>query len=238
MINLLRKDLRSVATKERATTNAWFFKTGKGQYGFGDEFLGITVPEIRRIIKKHTNISFVDVKKLLDSRFHEERLAGLLILVSQYQKGDTILREKIFLFYLKNISRVNNWDIVDLSAPHILGAHLFGCRKKMRALLTKLSLSSNLWERRVAILATFYFIKQGDFAPSLDIAKRLLNDEHDLIHKAIGWMLREVGKRDLAVLETFLREKGRYKTMPRTMLRYAIERFLEPKRKKYLSATI
>lgn len=234
MLTKLQKELRVVATKERAVSNAWFFKTGKGQYGAGDKFLGITVPEIRRAIKKHTDLPLADIKKLLDSRFHEERLAGLLILVSQYKKADQATRQKIFEFYLANVSRVNNWDLVDLSAPHIVGAHLFDASQKMRALLPRLASSANLWERRVAIISTLYFIKQGDYAPTLALARKLLSDKYDLIHKAIGWMLREVGKSDVAVLENFLLEKGRYKKMPRTMLRYAIERFPESKRKKYL----
>lgn len=238
MLRDLQKELRRVATKERAKNNAWYFKTGKGQYGEGDVFLGVTVPDCRKVAKRNSTLSLAGLQKLLDSRYHEERLTALLILVAQYQKGDSASREKIFQFYIKNLKRVNNWDLVDLSAHHIVGAHLFSAPKKMRALFAKLSASSNLWHRRVAILATFYFIKQGEFAPSLDMAKRLMGDKHDLIHKALGWMLREVGKRDLTVLKNFLREKSRYKTMPRTMLRYAIERFPEPKRKKYLHGTI
>lgn len=239
MLEQLKKDLRVYASREKVTLLARFFKTGEGEYGEGDIFLGVVVPSIRRVAKKYAGLSFADLQKLLDSKFHEERLTALLILVGQYQSGDVCVREKVFEFYVKNLSRVNNWDLVDLSAHHIVGAHLFSASKKMRAtLLTKLSESKNLWERRVAVLATFYFIKQDDFAPSLDMAKRLLQDKHDLIHKAVGWMLREAGKRDLATLENFLLEKGRYKTMPRTMLRYAIERFPEPKRKGYLYGTI
>jgi 3-methyladenine DNA glycosylase AlkD len=234
MYENVKKDLRKVASKEKAKVLAGFFKTGKGEYGEGDIFLGVTVPKSRIIAKKYADLSLAEIKKLLSSEIHEERLTALLILVLQYQKGGADAREKVFEFYVKNIRQVNNWDLVDLSAPRILGTHLFRCTKKMRAILTELSQSSNLWDRRVAILATFYFIKQGEFAPSIDIAKRLLNDKHDLIHKAIGWMLREVGKRDFATLETFLLEKGHYKKMPRTMLRYAIERFPEQKRKKYL----
>lgn len=233
-MSTVQKELRSMATKERAKNNAWYFKTGKGQYGEGDIFLGVTVPDCRKVAKRNSTLSLTNLQKLLSSRFHEERLTALLILVLQYQKGDSVVQEKIFQFYIKNLKRVNNWDLVDLSAHHIVGAHLFGAPEKMRALLTKLSTSPNLWVRRVAILSTFYFINQGEFAPSLALAKRLIGDEHDLIHKAVGWMLREVGKQDLGTLEKFLREKSRYNTMPRTMLRYAIERFPEQKRKKYL----
>lgn len=239
MLEQLKKDLRASASKEKATLLARFFKTGKGEYGEEDVFLGVVVPDIRAVVKKYKKLPFADLQKLLDSKFHEERLTALLILVGQYQNGDARVRKEVFKFYLKNLARVNNWDLVDLSAHHIVGAHLFSMPKKMRAtLLMKLSESKNLWERRVAILVTFYFIKHGDLAPSLDMAKRLLQDKHDLIHKAVGWMLREVGKRDLATLENFLLEKGRYKAMPRTMLRYAIERFPGQKRKEYLCGTI
>lgn len=235
---VLQKELRNTATKVRAKNNARYFKTGKGQYGEGDVFLGVTVPDCRKVAKGNSTLSLVDLQKLLDSRFHEERLTALLILVGQYQKGDNAFRDKIFSFYLKNLARVNNWDLVDLSAPQIAGVHLFSAQKKTPALLTKLSTSPNLWHRRVAILSTFYFINQGEFAFSLAIARRLIGDKHDLIHKALGWMLREIGKRDLATLENFLCENSRYKKMPRTMLRYAIERFPEPKRKKYLSGIL
>ena len=238
MLKELKKDLRAVASKEKAKVLASFFKTGKGDYGEGDVFLGVTVLLSRIIAKKYAKISFGDIKELLDSPIHEERIVALLILVDRYQKGDEASRQKVFRFYLKNLARVNNWDLVDLSAPHIVGAHLFGMPKKMRALLLRFACSRNLWTRRVAIVSTFYFIKQNEFAITFDLAERLLNDEHDLIHKAVGWMLREVGKRDFTVLENLLKEGGRYKTMPRTMLRYAIERFPEQTRKKYLSGII
>ena len=234
----LKKDLRRDASKEKARILSGFFKTGKGQYGEGDVFLGVTVPKARIIARKYAEISFGDIKKLLDSPIHEERLVALLILVEQYKEGDVNMREKIFEFYIKNLKRANNWDLVDLSADKILGAHLFSAPKKMRALLNKLAQSKNLWERRSAVVATFYFIKKGDFAPTLAIVKQLLRDEHDLIHKSAGWMLREVGKRDLSALENFLLENKRYQSMPRTMLRYAIERFPETKRKKYLLGTL
>ncbi|OHA79413.1 MAG: DNA alkylation repair protein [Candidatus Yonathbacteria bacterium RIFCSPHIGHO2_01_FULL_44_41] len=242
MLSKLKKDLRKVAKKEKAKALSRFFKAGRGQYGEGDIFLGVMVPQSRIVAKKYENLPFVHIQKLLDSPIHEERLVALLILVEQYQKGDTTLRKKVFEFYIKNLKCANNWDLVDLSADKILGAQLFrqmvSCPKKMRTLFSKLSSSSNLWERRASIVATSYFIKHGEFVPTLDIAERLIADKHDLIHKAVGWMLREVGKRDLGTLESFLLEKSRYKTMPRTMLRYAIERFPEPKRKKYLFGTM
>ncbi|MFZ2831529.1 MAG: DNA alkylation repair protein [Minisyncoccia bacterium] len=233
----LKRDLRLVATKERAETNAWFFKTGKGEYGEGDVFLGVTVPQSRALAKKYSDLTFADLKKLLDSKIHEERLVALHILVAQYQKGDTATRQNVYDFYFENLARVNNWDLVDTSASYIVGAHLFGTLKTP-TILTKLSVSPNLWERRVAIIATHYFIRQGDFSTTFDISKRLISDKEDLIHKAVGWMLREVGKRDLETLEHFLLEKSRYQTMPRTMLRYAIERFPEEKRKKYLLGVV
>lgn len=238
MYENVKSDLRSVASKEKAKVLAGFFKTGKGQYGEGDVFLGVMVPQSRIIAKKYYGLSFSDIKKLLDSSVHEERLVALFILVHQYQKGDDEAREKVFNFYIKNLARVNNWDLVDLSADKILGAHLFGRRKKMRALFTELSASKNLWERRAAIVATLHFIRKDEFEPTLTTAKRFLNDKHDLIHKSVGWMLREVGKSDLASLENFLLEKRRYTTMPRTMLRYAVERFPERKSKKYLSGVV
>ncbi len=242
MLSELQKDLRSVASKEKARVLAGFFKTGKGQYGEGDIFLGVMVPQSRVIAKKYAKLSFAEIKKLLDSQIHEERLVGLLILVDQYQKGDELSQEKVFEFYVRNLRYANNWDLIDQSASQILGAHLFWQKfknaKKMRALLTELSQSSNLWERRAAIVATLYFIRQNDFVPTLDIAKRLMKDEHDLIHKAAGWMLREVGKRDITVLENFLRKNSLYQKMPRTMLRYAIERFPEINRKKYLLGVV
>ena len=245
MLNKVKKCLKTVATKERAIASAGYFKTGKGQYGEGDVFLGVTVPELRRIANMYSMLTPSDIKKLLYSPIHEERLLALLILVQKYQKGDKATQEKVFEFYMKNLRRVNNWDLVDLSAPNILGAHLFTAPKMMRKLLIKLSKSKNMWERRSAILATFYFIKQGEFTPSLALAKRLMNDKQDLIHKALGWMLREIGKRNISILENFLqkslrpgRESADSKKMPRTMLRYSIERFAEAKRKKYLLGSV
>ena len=238
MLEILQKEIHEAGKKEKSKNLARFFKTGKGQYGEGDIFLGVTVPQLRVIAKRHACLSFTDTKKLLNSPFHEERMVALLILVDQYKKGAPTIREKVFRLYLKNLPRVNNWDLVDLSAPRIMGAHLFNTNQKVSSFLSKLALSKNIWERRVAIISTLYFIVEGDFVPTLNIAKRLQGDKHDLIHKATGWMLREVGKRDVATLEHFLQEENHYRMMPRTMLRYAIERFPETKRKKYLSGIL
>lgn len=225
----IRQDLRSIASKERALSNARFFKTGKGEHGEGDEFLGITVPDIRSIAKKYSSVSLNDIKILLHSKIHEERLTALLILVEEYTKCPKE-RKNIVDFYCNNTQYINNWDLVDLSADKILGRYLF--EQKDTTLLKALSQSQHLWERRIAVIATFYFVKQNHYTTTIDIATQLLQDKHDLIHKAVGWMLREVGKRDQIVLEKFLQQYA--KTMPRTMLRYAIEKFPQEKRKSYL----
>jgi 3-methyladenine DNA glycosylase AlkD len=203
-----------------------FFKTGPGQYGEGDSFLGVSVPQSRKIAKKHQAVDLDAVKVLVHSDIHEERLVGLLILVHKYDSGD----EGIVDFYLENLKHVNNWDLVDLSAPCILGAAL---ADKDRSLLFKLARSDCLWEKRIAIVATLYFIRRNEFEETIGIAELLLHDRHDLIHKAVGWMLREVGKRDVAVLEKFL--SRHHQEMPRTMLRYAIERLPEKKKKFFMS---
>ena len=222
----IRRDLRAVADPSKAVIMQRFFKTGQGQYGEGDFFIGVTVPQSRNIARSHQLCDLRTVGELLRSKVHEERLVALLILVHKYGSGEKGIVE----FYLENLHHVNNWDLVDLTAPNILGAHLFN---KSRSSLYRLARSKKLWEKRVAIVATQYFIRKSDFGDTLKIAEILLSDKHDLIHKAVGWMLREVGKRDLNALETFL---GRhYKKMPRTTLRYAIERMPEKKRKFYLS---
>jgi len=225
----LVKELQNLKDPRRAEVSAWFFKTGPGQYGEGDVFLGITVPDQRKVAKKYLNLSFADIKKLLVNKIHEYRLVGLLILVENYKKTDEVVKKKIYDFYVLNLKYVNNWDLVDLSADYILGDYLLN---HQRSLLYKLSRSVNLWERRVAIVATYRFIKNNRFSDTLKIAALLIDDDHDLIHKAVGWMLREVGKRDQMLEEKFLQKY--YKIMPRTMLRYAIERFDEAKRKHYL----
>jgi len=227
----LCEELQKHANPEKARILQGFFKTGRGEYGEGDVFLGITVPQSREIAKQFAHIELNEVKKHLQSKIHEERLIALLILVEKYKKSDD--KKEIADFYLSNTKHINNWDLVDLSADRILGGYLFDKDKKM---LFELAESANLWKRRIAIVSTFNFIKQGRFDETLRIAELLIKDKHDLIHKACGWMLREVGKRDEKVLKDFL--KKNYKHMPRTMLRYAIERFPEEERKKYLTGTI
>jgi 3-methyladenine DNA glycosylase AlkD len=229
----IRKRLRSLADPEKAKVLQRFFKTGPGEYGEGDRFLGIVVPAIRKQVRELHDTPLPEVKKLLRSSVHEERLLALLLFVKKYEKGDDALKEKIYGLYLNSTKHINNWDLVDLTAEKIVGPHL---RNGARGPLYRLARSKSLWERRIALLSTFHFIKNHEFAETLRIARMLLQDGEDLIHKAVGWMLREVGKRDVAALEGFLRKH--YRAMPRTMLRYAIERFPEAKRKKYLNGTV
>ena len=229
----LKKTIRANADKDHAKTMQWFFKTGKGEYGEGDKFVGIKVPVQRKIAKQFSKLNLEDLQILLDSKIHEERLISLLILVAKYDKADEKERENIYAFYKKNSKKINNWDLVDLSAPKIIGAHLLNRDKKI---LYKYAYSKNLWQKRISIISTYSFIKNRDFKTTLEISDILLNDDHDLIHKAVGWMLREVGKQDMNTLEKFL--KKRYNKMPRTMLRYSIEKFPEKKRKKYLMGKI
>lgn len=261
MLNELKKELRESANPKQAEISQRFFKTGEGQYGEGDFFLGIKVPIQRQIAKKYLSLSFKDLQELLNSKFHEERLIALIILTNQYKKSkkDRLKKRQIFEFYLKNTSRINNWDLVDLSAPNIIGEFL---QKEDTNILKQLAKSENLWERRIAIVSTFNFIRKRNFGETLAISEILLKDaknhsdfgatksgaaptrrtgkdfvgEHDLIHKAVGWMLREIGKRNKGVLEIFLNQ--RYKEMPRTMLRYAIEKFPKEEREKYLKGEI
>ena len=229
----LRGNIKTLANPETSRTMQWFFKTGKGEYGEGDIFVGLKVPTQRKLARGFNDLFLSDLKILLNSPIHEERLISLFILVDKYEKGDDKEKESIFTFYLKNRKGINNWDLVDLSAPKIIGKHLL---KKDKSLLFKFALSKNLWERRIAVLSTYEFIWNDDYAATLQIAKILLQDNHDLIHTAVGWMLREIGKKDLRAEESFL--KIHYKKMPRTMLRYAIEKFPETKRKKYLQGKI
>lgn len=233
MLSKIQSEMRTLADPDIAAVSMRFFKTGPGQYGEGDRFRGIRVPVLRKLAKKYRSVSFGDLEKLLHSAFHEERLLALLILVQQYTGGDGAERKRIYRLYLDNTSYINNWDLVDTSAEHIVGAHL---ENKSRSPLTRLARSEMLWERRIAIIATFRYIKNNDFGETLRIGKLLLKDTEDLIHKAVGWMLREVGKLDRAAEETFL--KAHYHDMPRTMLRYAIERFPEPLRKAYLKGHV
>lgn len=225
--------LQAEADPEKAAFYPSFFKTGKGEYGEGDKFIGVTVPKQRRIAKKFRELSRGEIAKLLKDRRHECRLTALLILVEQYQRADAPTQSKIAEFYLQNLDYVNNWDLVDSSAHKILGPHLQGGN---RQLLYKLVDSGHLWRQRVAIIATLHYIKQDDFRDTKKISLALLQHEHDLIHKAVGWMLREMGKRDRSELEKFLRP--RYQKMPRTMLRYAIEKLPATLRKKYLAGTV
>lgn len=232
MLNKLKKDLRKLADPEKAKNYARFFKTGQGEYGEGDKFLGVVVPQQRKVAVKYRGLELKDLQGLLSSNIHEYRLIALFVLVSQYKKAkkNENDKKKIVDFYLKNTKNINNWDLVDSSVHYILGDYLLD--KLDRKILYKLAKSKNLWERRIAIISTFAFIRAGQFIDTLKIAKILLNDKHDLIHKAVGWMLREVGNRNLKIEEEFLQKH--YKQMPRTMLRYAIEKFVAEKRQSYL----
>ena len=228
-----QKRLRSFASAQQAAILSRFFKSGPGQYGEGDRFIGVKVPMTRTVAKEFKNLPLGEVECLLHSDIHEERLLALVILVGQFEKGDDAIKRQIYDLYHANTRFINNWDLVDLSAPQIVGGHL---QNRSRRPLDRLAKSASLWERRISILATFSFIRQGDFADTIKIAKKLVGDKEDLIHKAVGWMLREVGKRDVAVVEEFL---GRHcRVMPRTMLRYAIARLSEGKRRKYLDGRV
>lgn len=229
----LRKKIKEESNKQQAKALQWFFKTGAGEYGEGDVFAGIKMPVQRKIAKEFNNLGYNDIKELVGSKIHEERMIGFLILQGKYEKGDENEKEKVFEFYIRNRKGINNWDLVDISAPKIIGEYLLDRDKK---LLYKFAKSKNLWERRIAILSTFTFIRAGKFETTFKISNILLDDNYDLIHKAVGWMLREIGKKNLYAEEKFL--KPRYKKMPRTMLRYAIEKFPEVKRKKYLLSKI
>lgn len=221
--------LRQEADAGDAVTLQGFFKTGPGEYGEGDVFIGVKVPKIRALVKDFWRADETLVRQLLASAIHEERFLALMILVRQFEKGSEVDRRRIFRLYLSHTDRINNWDLVDLSAPNIVGEYL---SDKSRRPLYRLVKSPSLWERRIAMLATFALIRRREFDDALAMADRLLHDQEDLIHKAVGWMLREIGKRDMGVLETFL--KPRCTGMPRTMLRYAIERFPEERRQRYL----
>lgn len=229
MLRELLKELEKFSDKEKAELYQRFFKTGKGEYGEGDVFIGLTMPLQRSIAKKYLNLSLPKIQELLKSKIHEHRMTGLIILTEKYKKSSEQDKENIFGFYLRNSKNINNWDLVDLSCPNIVGNFLFNKNKKI---LYDLVNSGDLWERRIAIVSTLTFIKKEEFEDALAISEILLDDKHDLIHKAVGWMLREVGKKDADVLRNFL--KGNYKRIPRTTLRYAIERFEEGERKRVL----
>jgi 3-methyladenine DNA glycosylase AlkD len=236
MYKKIKKELNSYSNSDKIEDFKRFFKTKKGEYGYGDKFLGIKVPNNRKVIKKYyKEISFDDTQKFISSPFHEERLFGFLTLVYKY-KTKTISndeKEYIYSLFLNNIEHLNNWDLIDTTVPHVMGNYLLNQDK---ALLYDFAKSDNLWERRISIIATFEFIKNNSFQDTLDIADILINDKEDLIQKAVGWMLREVGKKDFEVLESFL--NPRYKNMPRTMLRYSIEKFDENLRQSYIKGTI
>ncbi len=230
---IIEKELKKLSDKNQAAILHRFFKTGPGEYGEGDRFLGIKVPVLRSFARSHPDIPVSDVARLLRSPFHEARMTALFILIRLYEKGDEALKEKIYRLYLRSTNHINNWDLVDLSAPNIVGDYLL---ERDREILFNLIESKSLWERRIAVLATFAFIRQNYFTDTLRLAERTMEDKEDLMHKAVGWMLRETGKRDIAVLKSFL--QTRYKIMPRTMLRYAIEKFPEKERKEYLKGSV
>ncbi len=229
----IRLEMTALGDPKKAAHSQIFFKTAPGQYGEGDIFHGIRVPETRKMAKRYRDLPLKKITSLLHSRYHEERLLALFILVWQFSRNNSVHQQAIFDLYLNNTQHINNWDLVDSSAHLIVGPWL---ENRPRGLLQKLVVSESLWERRIAMMSTFHFIRLHDFDDALLIAKTLQNDDHDLIHKAVGWMLREIGNRDLAVEENFL--KTHYRTMPRTMLRYAIEKFPEELRLKYLHGTI
>ncbi len=230
MLKQLQQQLKQLKNQNQAKILQSFFKTQAGQYGAGDLFWGIKVPQLRKITKNYLSLNLTDLKKLLNSPVHECRLAALIILTEQYRLAGASQQYKIYRFYLKNSRHVNNWDLVDLSAPKIVGRYLLN---KDKSALYKLAASPNLWQRRIAIVSTLEFIKHQRFRHALKISKILLTDRQDLIHKAVGWMLREVGKRNQPLLEKFL--KQHLQQLPRTTLRYAIEKFPEQKRKYYLN---
>ncbi len=233
MIEAIKQELSKNSDPEQASVLQRFFKTGAGEYGEGDLFRGIRVPVLRKLAKAYAAVALADTEHLLSSPFHEDRMVALLILVRIFSKADAATKREIYDLYLRRTSRINNWDLVDLSAEHIVGAYLLDKDKEP---LSRLALSDSLWERRIAILSTFHYIKRGEFQETLRLATLLLKDNQDLIHKAVGWMLREIGKRDPATEEAFL--ATHYKEMPRTMLRYAIERFPEDRRLQYLNGGI
>ncbi|HMK57162.1 MAG TPA: DNA alkylation repair protein [Dissulfurispiraceae bacterium] len=233
MIDNIKAELAALGNPVKADFLPRFFKAHPGGYAEGDIFIGISVPDIRAVAKKYRGLSLAQVKKLLRSGIHEHRLAALLILTDRFLRAGEDERAKIVQFYLDNLSRVNNWDLVDLSADKLLGAYLID---RDKTVLYELCDSGRLWNQRVAIMSTFHFIRKGRFGDTFRLAERLLRHKHDLIHKAVGWMLREVGKRDRGAEERFL--KKHYKTMPRTMLRYAIEKFETEERSAYLKGLV
>ena len=229
MMKIIHEEFKKMSNQEHAALLQKYFKTGKGEYGEGDIFLGLHVPTVRKIAKKYRILSLSEASEFLKSPFHEERLFALFVLVELFKRANEENKKEIYDFYLKNTNFINNWDLVDASAGPIIGAYLFTRDRKPIYVLAK---SRNLWERRIAIMATSFFIANNEYADTLNLTEMLLNDKEDLIHKAVGWMLREIGKRNLEIEENFI--KKHYQNMPRTMLRYAIEKFPEEKRKSYL----
>jgi len=225
----LKQELNKLKNPARAKILQRFFKTGKGEYGEGDIFLGITNPDLKNAAKSYVSLELKDIQELLDSKIHEYRQASLFILTLKFEKAEEKDKKRIFMFYMKNYNNINNWDLVDLTSYKIAGAYLIDKDKKM---LYEFARSNHLWKKRIAMISCYWFIKNEKYVDALKIARILLNDKHDLIHKAVGWMLREIGKRDKKTEENFL--KRYYKQMPRTILRYAIEKFPEPQRQKIL----
>ena len=234
LLQKIKKELSIFADTARAKHAQKFFKTAPGEYGEGDVFIGVRVPQIRTIARKYKNTPISVIEMLIISPIHEERMLALVLMVNQYKKADNQKQKVLYNLYLSHTKYINNWDLVDISAPHIVGAYVFEYKKG--AVLKRLTKSNTLWERRIAMIACFYHIRQNAFDEPLMIAESLLYDSHDLMHKAVGWMLREVGKRDEALLEHFLQTHN-YALLPRTLLRYAIERLPEQKRKEYLQGT-
>lgn len=225
--------LKKHSSRKVADQTRKFFKTGKGEYSEGDVFIGVRMADIRKVAKAYTHLKRASIKKLVRSKIHEERMVGLVILVYQFEKAGEADQDKIYQFYVSHFKFVNNWDLVDVTAPGIIGAYLLN---RDREELYRWARSSHLWTRRISIVAQWRLIREGDLKDVYRISKTLLQDEHDLIHKAVGWMLREAAKKDLKKTETFLQKH--YHKMPRTMLRYAIERFPETKRQRYLKGKI
>jgi 3-methyladenine DNA glycosylase AlkD len=232
MKNFKTSKFVKLQNKKRAKISARFFKTEKGQYGEGDEFLGITAPEIRKFCKENTISDLGTIKGMLQNEFHEIRFAALVYLRTIFEKGDQKTKKKVFDFYIKNSKKMNNWDLVDVSTPYIVSAYLLE-NKKERKIIHEFSKSNNIWERRIAVLATFKLLKNGDFKDLEIVSKRLLKDEHDLIHKAVGWMLREAGKIDKTFLKKFLDQNA--EKIPRTTLRYSIEKLSIKEKKFYMN---
>jgi 3-methyladenine DNA glycosylase AlkD len=232
-VNKIKNELKQLGSPAQARVLQRFFKTGPNDYGEGDRFRGIKIPVLRKLVTVYQDIPLAALQELLTSAFHEDRMLALLLLVARYAREGDAGKKHIFAMYLRNTRCINNWDLVDVTAPHIAGHYLVD---KPRDPLYRLARSEMLWERRIAIIATFYYIRRSEFDDTLKITGMLIRDPHDLIHKAAGWMLREVGKRDPQAEERFL--KTHYRQMPRTMLRYAIERFPETKRRAYLEGTM